>query len=133
MKNNSQAFINQLLVCLLVTFCFSGSIGLGTVWMRHQISLTANANKALELRIAEVERSLSETATFIETEQSSDVLRHRNAELKLGLVQPREEQFVRLAQDPDRYLAAKRNRMLFEDGALSPAPNAVRFTLALAR
>lgn len=131
MKNNSHAFINQLLVCLLVTFCFSGSIGLGTVWMRHQISLTANANKALEQRIAEVERALAETATFLETEQSTVVLRRRNEDLKLGLVAPTEAQFVRVTQDPDRHLAAKRNRALFDDSALTPP--AVKFTLALSR
>lgn len=131
MKNNSHAFINQLLVCLLVTFCFSGSIGLGTVWMRHQISITANSNKALELRIAEVERQLAETTTFIETEQSNDVLRARNTQLRLGLVPPREAQFVRVAEDPDRHLAAKRNRALFDDSALTPP--AVKFTLAISR
>lgn len=131
MKNNSHAFINQLLVCLLVTFCFSGSIGLGTVWMRHQISITANANKALEQRIAEVERHLAETAVFLETEQSPVMLHRRNKELNLGLVPPREAQVVRVMQDPDRHLAAKRNRALFDDSALTPP--AVKITLALPR
>ena len=131
MKNNSQAFINQLLVCLLVTFCFSGSIGLGTVWMRHQISLTANSNKALEVRIAEVDRHLAETATFIETEQSNDVLRRRNAEFRLGMVQPQESQVVRITEDPDRHLAAKANRGLFDDRALPAAP--LKLTLAVTR
>lgn len=122
MKNNSHAFINQLLVCLLLTFCVSGSIGLGTVWMRHQISLTANANKTLEYRIAEVERHLAETATIIETEQSNDVLRRRNAELGLRLVQPAESQVVRITQSPEMYLAAKSNQGLFEDRALPVPP-----------
>lgn len=131
MKNNSHAFINQLLVCLLVTFCFSGSIGLGTVWMRHQISLTANANRALEQRIAEVERHLAETATFIETEQSNDMLRRRNLELRLGLVPPQETQVVRLREDPDHHLAAKANRGLFDDRTL-PTPT-LKFALAASR
>jgi hypothetical protein len=130
MKNNSHAFINQLLVCLLVTFCFSGSIGLGTVWMRHQISLIANANRALEMRIGEVERHLAETATFIETEQSNDVLRVRNTQLKLGLVPPVE--IVRLTEDPARHLAAKSNRGLFDDRAL-PEPTLKFAVAAVAR
>ena len=129
MKKNSQAFINQLLVCLLVTFCFSGSIGLGTVWMRHQISLAANSNKELEKSIAEVERHLAETAMFIEAEQSNDVLRRRNAEFRLGLVQPRETQLVRITEDPVRHLAAKANRGLFDDRALPSAPT--KLTLAI--
>jgi hypothetical protein len=130
MKRNSHAFVNQLLVCLLVAFCFSGSIGLGTVWMRHQISITANTNKSLEARIAEVERRLAETATVMETEQSNDLLRRRNSELRLGLVAPQETQFVRLNEDPDRHLAAKRNRGLFNDNPTLPV---VRFTFAQPR
>jgi hypothetical protein len=129
MKKNSQAFINQLLVCLLVTFGFSGSIGLGTVWMRHQISLTANANKVLESRIVEVERHLSETAALIETEQSNSALRMRNDTWKLGLVVPQDKQMVPLAEDADQHLAAKRNRDLFNDGARS----APKITFASAR
>lgn len=129
MRKNSNAFINQLLICLLVTFGFSGSIGLGTVWMRHQISLTANANKILEGRIAEVERHLSETAALIETEQGSEVLRVANEKWKLGLVMPQERQFVNIAEDADRHLAAKRNRDLFNDGVRS----APKITFASAR
>ncbi len=130
MKKNSQAFINQLLVCLLVTFGVSGSIGLGTVWMRHQISLTANANKVLEGRIAEVERHLSETAALIETEQSMPVLRSRNEAWKLGLVQPQDRQVIQVTEDADHHLAAKRNRDLFNTEGARPAP---RITFASAR
>ena len=80
MKTSStQAFVNQLLVYTLVMICFSGSIGLGTVWMRHQISLTANATKVLDARITEVERHLFETTTAIETERDPEVLLRRNA------------------------------------------------------
>jgi hypothetical protein len=126
MKRNSQAFVNQVLVCLLVTFCFSGSIGLGTVWMRHQISLTANANKVLETRIAEVDRHLAETATVIETEQSYEVLRERNVTLRLGLAKPQE---VLVPGDPVLYLNSKRNREFFNGGTLPE----VKLTLASAR
>lgn len=127
MKKNSQAFANQVLVCLLVTFCFSGSIGLGTVWMRHQISLTANANRLLELRIAEVDRHLAETAAVIETEQSSEMLRARNVSLGLGLTKPQE---VLVSGDPVRYLNSKRNRNLFNDG---PVVAPVKLTFASTR
>jgi hypothetical protein len=127
MRKNSQAFINQLLVCLLVTFCVSGSIGLGTVWMRHQISVVANANKGLEQAIAKVERQLAEKAMEIETEQSPDLLRQKNNALRLGLVQAQESQWRRVSEDPDRHLAAKANRNLFSDRAGSPAPIALTF------
>ena len=55
-KKDTHAFVNQLLVYTLVMICFSGSIGLGTVWLRHQISITANNTKRLEQRIVESER-----------------------------------------------------------------------------
>ena len=122
MKKNSQAFVNQLLVCLLVTFGFSGTIGLGTVWMRHQISVTANSNKALEGRIAEIERRLSETSALVEEEQSIPVLRDRNTKWKLGLDAPQDKQFVDVYEDADRYLAAKRNRDLLNIEGRPPAP-----------
>ena len=122
MKKNSHAFINQLLVCLLVTFCFSGSIGLGTVWMQHQKTLVANTNKELELRIAKVERHLAETAAVIETEQGPDLLHRRNEQLRLGMVQPAEANLIRITEDPELRLIAKTNRGLFTDEALPLSP-----------
>ena len=116
MKISNHAFVNQLLVYTLVMICFSGSIGLGTVWMRHQISLTANATKVLDARIAELDRQLNETKTVLEAEQDPVVLKQRNTEWHLGLVQPTADQIVRLPDDPVMRLAEKHNRGLFNDG-----------------
>jgi hypothetical protein len=115
--SSTQGFVNQLLVYTLVMIGFSGSIGLGTVWMRHQISLTANANKLLDARIADVERHLAEATTAAETERDANVLLRRNTEWRLGLVQPNPQQIVHVGEDPVTRLAAKRNRGLFGDGA----------------
>ena len=117
-KTSNHAFVNQLLVYTLVMICFSGSIGLGTVWMRHQISLTANATKVLDAQIAEVERRVNETTTVIETEQDPAILKRRNDEWHLGLVQPGQAQIVRVTGDPVMKLAAKRNRGLYSDGVV---------------
>src|SRR4051812_50015285 len=84
MKNNSRAFANQLLVCLLVTMGFGGSIGLGTVWMRHQISVTANANRALAAEIARVERLEAEKKTLVKSAERPDELRRLNREMRPG-------------------------------------------------
>ena len=65
-KKDTHAFVNQLLVYTLVMFLFSGSIGLGTVWMRHQISLTANAAKVLDGKVTGMERLINETHAAIE-------------------------------------------------------------------
>ncbi|MDB6168916.1 MAG: hypothetical protein JWM88_1780 [Verrucomicrobia bacterium] len=114
-RTSNHAFVNHLLVYTLVMICFTGSIGLGTVWMRHQISLTANATKVLDARIAEMERRVNETTAVMEAEQDPAVLKRRNSEWRLGLVQPAPEQVVRVAGDPVMRLAAKRDRALYTD------------------
>jgi hypothetical protein len=116
-KSDSHAFVNQLLLYTLVMICTSGSVGLGTVWLRYQISATANRVRTTELKITELERRLAQTVTEIETEQSPDVLRRRNEELGLGLTTPKEVQVRRMAVDAERRLASKRNQHLFTDGA----------------
>lgn len=115
--SSTHGFVNQLLAYTLVMIGFSGSIGLGTVWMRHQISITANANKVLDARIADVERHLAEATAASESERDTQVLLARNAEWKLGLVAPSQAQIVRVSEDPIMRLAAKRNRGLFGDAA----------------
>lgn len=126
MKTTSSGFVNQLLIYTLVMIGFSGSIGLGTVWMRHQISLTANATKLLDARITEVERRLAETTTAAEMERDANVLLQRNAAWRLGLVPPSQAQVVHVTEDPVQRLAAKRNRGLFTDGASVSIPFAYR-------
>lgn len=124
----THAFVSQFVLGTLVLIGFSGSIGLGTVWLRHQISQTANATKVLDARIADLERRLEETTTTIETERDPQVLLRRNAEWKLGLVAPQPDQVVRVSEDSALRLAAKRNRLLFGDGALT-----VKFPVAVSQ
>ncbi|MSU24731.1 MAG: hypothetical protein EXS32_13030 [Opitutus sp.] len=126
-KSDTHGYVNQLLAYLLVTICFGGSIGLGTVWMRHQISVTANHNRLLESGIVALERRLAEATTAIESEQTSDVLRRRNTEWSLGLAPATELQVVSVTEDPGQHLANRRSReLLSQDG---PLP--VSFKLAL--
>lgn len=128
MKKNSHAFVNQLLVCLLVTICFGGSVGLGTVWMRHQISRTANTNRVLSAQIIELERRIAETSSLVESEQSAEILRQRNRQWRLGLVPVSESSRVlHVTEDPMRRLAERANRELFAEPATIAA---VRFSLA---
>jgi hypothetical protein len=126
--SSNDGFVNQLLFYTLLMIGFSGSIGLGTVWMRQQISRTANATKILDARIADIERHLGEATTAAETERDTKVLLRRNAEWRLGLVEPSPVQIVHVPEDPVMHLAAKRNRLLFSDG-----PAVVAFPMALQR
>ncbi len=128
MKKNSHAFVNQILLCVLVTTGFGGSVGLGTVWMRHQISVTANANRALAAQIVEIERRVAETRTLVESEQSPELLRQRNELWRLGLVPVSESQKVHVTAGPVRRLAERANRELFGDYS-----SAIQFRVSLAQ
>ena len=126
-KSSSSAFVNQFMVVALVAICGCSTIGLGTVWMRHQISVAANANKALEASIADAERQIEETDAAVAAEQDPAVLYRRNADWHLGLVPPDETQLRRVPDDTVTRLASLRNRKLFGDG-----PAAVSLRIALA-
>lgn len=116
-KNVPHAFVNQLLVYTLVLIGFGGSMGMGAVWLRHQMSVTAEENRRLEAKIAATERLLVEKTAATEQEQGPDVLKSRNLAWNLGLVPPTEPQVCRVREDVTSRLAAKRNRGLFSDGA----------------
>jgi hypothetical protein len=118
MKNNSHAFVNQLLVCMLVTICFGGSVGVGIVWMRHQISLTANNNRALAARLREVERHISEAKTLVESAQSPVALRRLNTEFNLGLAPKSDGQLLHVAGDPVHRLMARANSEIFTEAGV---------------
>ena len=107
------AYINQLLVYTLVMLVFTGSIGFGTVWLRHEISLAANRNKLLQADLAEVQRQIDQFTAEIAAAKNPDTLIRLNAEMRLGLVPPREEQSEHVAVDVEQRLAARRAQDLF--------------------
>jgi hypothetical protein len=111
--STANAFINQLLVYTLVMLVFTGSIGFGTVWLRHEISLAANRNKMLQADLAEVQRQIDQFTAEIAAAKNPDTLIRLNSEMRLGLVPPREEQSEHVATDVEQRLAAKRNQDLF--------------------
>lgn len=130
MKNNSSAFVNQLVMCLLVTFAVGGSTGLGTVWMRHQISTTANANRALAAELSRVERLIDEKKTIVETEQAPDKLRGLNASMQLGLVPMNEVHVEHVTENTTDRLAERAARSLRDTDR--PAPSVpITFKIAL--
>jgi hypothetical protein len=122
MKNDSSAFVNQLLVCLLVSISVAGAIGVGTVWMRHQISVTAKGNRDLAGEIGRLERLIDEKKTIIETEQAPDKLRGLNAALRLGLVPMNEIPVLHVTENVVERMARRANRDLFTDAVARPAP-----------
>jgi hypothetical protein len=111
--STANAFINQLLVYTLVMLVFTGSIGFGTVWLRHEISLAANRNKLLQADLADVQRQIDQFTAEIAAAKNPDTLIRLNSEMRLGLVPPREEQSEHVAVDVGQRLAAKRTQDLF--------------------
>jgi len=121
MKKNSQAFVNQLLVCLLVTITFGGSLGLGTVWVRHQISVTAKANRALLAEISEVNRRSDDIEAHIRSEQRPELLRQLNLEFRLGLAPMNEVPVVHITENVTRRMVERANRWSYpEESGLDP-------------
>lgn len=126
-KNDRQAFVSQLLIYTLVMICFTGSIGLGTVWLRNQMARTANSIKTYEYRTAEIERRIAETTAMIAVEQAPASLIQRNKDWQLGLVAPTGTQVVRIGEDPEQRLASRRGREIFT--AEQPTVQPVKFVL----
>jgi hypothetical protein len=127
MKKNSQAFVNQLVVCLLVTMTFGGSIGLGTVWIRHQISVTAKANRALLAEIAEVNRRSDDIEALIRSEQRPELLRQLNLDFRIGLVPMNEVPVVQVTENVTQRMVERATRWTSPVSAETPP---LRLTLA---
>jgi hypothetical protein len=108
-----RAFVNQLIALTLVLLIFSGTLGLGAVWVRQEISGTANRSRALELKLADVERRLDEVNAEVAVSLNPSALLQQNQLMALALVSPREIQVRRVDESPEIRLASKRNRDVF--------------------
>ncbi len=128
--STAHAFINKLLLYVLLMIGVNGSVGLATVWMNHQISASAAETKKAEERLAAIERRLDETNAHLAAELSPDVLQAKNVAMKLGLERPREDMIMRVYESPEERLAAKRNLEIFSRDVTTQGTELVRFTLA---
>lgn len=118
--SQSHGFVNQFLVAALLTISFGGSVGVATVWLRHQISVVADTNRDLEQRRHDIERRIDDITAQVESALSPDVLRSQNQLMQLGLVELTQAQITPVPVDPIARLAARANRRVFErEGAAS--------------
>ncbi|MBL9215113.1 MAG: hypothetical protein JNG83_06520 [Opitutaceae bacterium] len=117
----ANAHVNRVIVLTLLLLVFSGTLGLGAVWVRQEISQTANRSRALEVRMADVERRLDEVNAEVAAAVNPDALLRQNEAMHLALVSPQEPQVVRVGEDPVLRLAAKRNRELFRLERAAPS------------
>jgi len=105
--------VNRLIAMAVMLLVFSGTLGLGAVWMRGEISRTANHSRALQGQITDVERRLDEVNAQVASAVNPDALLRRGQSMNLALASPREIQVVRVPESPELRLAAKRNRDVF--------------------
>jgi len=131
--------VNRSIALTLLLLVFSGTLGLGAVWMRGEISRTANQSRALQGRINDVERRLDEVNAQVAAAVNPDALLRQAQFMNLALTSPRELQVVRVPESAELRLAAKRNRDVFNlanasastEGAANRAPAFRVLTAAL--
>lgn len=128
----AHAHINRLIALSLLLLVFSGSLGLGAVWVRQKISATANRSRTLVTKITDVERRLDEVSAEVAAAVNPDALLKQNQVMRLALASPREIQVVRIAESPELRLAAKRNREIFNLASDQPGDRAPTFRVVTA-
>lgn len=128
----ANANVNRLIALSLLLLVFSGTLGLGAVWVRQEISQTANRSRALVAKIADVERRLDEVNAEVAAAVNPDVLLRQNQAMRLGLATPKEAQVVRVEGSPELRLAAKRNREIFSLASVPAGDSAPVFRLVTA-
>ncbi len=103
------ALVNKVVALTLVLLMFSGTLGLGAVWMRQEIFATAKRSRVVESQLADVERKLDEVRAQVAAAESVPSLLEQNNAQRLGLVTPRELQVARVSRDPIIELSRKRS------------------------
>jgi hypothetical protein len=127
----AHAFVNQLIALTLFLLIFSGTLGLGAVWVRQAISGTANRSRALEVKIANVERRLDEVNAEVAAALNPDALLQQNQVMQIGLVSPRELQVLRVSESPELRLASKRNQEVFSLASASTGDGSKPFSFRI--
>lgn len=117
----AHSLVNRLIALTLLLLMFAGSLGLGAVWFRQEISQTANRSRSLEHKLADVERRLDEVSAQVAAAVNPDTLLRQNEAMRLGLAAPREIQVRRIAGSAELRLASKRNLEAFSDEGFSVA------------
>ena len=110
------AHVNRLIALSLLLLLFSGSLGLGAVWVRQEISQTANRSRALVVQLADVERRLDDVNGKIAAAASPGALLQQNEVMRLGLTTPREANVRRVEGSAELMLITRLNRA--DDGTM---------------
>lgn len=126
------AYVNRLIALSLLLLVFSGTLGLGAVWVRQEISSTANRSRALVAKVADIERRIDEVNAAIATAASPGALMRQNEAMRLGLATPQEPQVVRVEGSAELHLLARSNRRILTENPTGDAAPAFRIITASA-
>lgn len=128
-SSSTHAFVNKMLIYVLLMIGVNGFVGLAIVFKNHQIAASADVSKQAETRLAAIERRLDDTSAKLATALSPEILEAKNVEMNLGLVRPLEDRIVRVNESPEERLATKRNLEIFARDTATGS-ELVRFTLS---
>ena len=109
----ARTIVNRIIFLTLCCLMLTGTLGLGAVWVRQEISQVANHSRSLQVKLEDVERRLDEVNAQVAAAVNPDTLLNRNRSMNLALAAPREAQVVRVGESVELRLAAKRNREIF--------------------
>jgi len=115
-SNNSRKanrILNRLILYSLTSLALVGGFGVLTVWMRHQTSQTANRLHAIEQKIVEERRSLSQLDVQLAIAMSTDRLMDLNRKLNLDLREPVYTQIVNVTENVESRLYEKSANSVF--------------------
>ena len=113
-KNRAANLIlNRIIVYSLLILALVGGFGVVTVWMRHQISQSANSLQALEQQITEERRELAQLEVELTIAMSTDKLIYLNRSLELGLREPAYTQIVHVTDNVETRLYEKNANSVF--------------------
>lgn len=135
----AHTIVNRIILLTLCCLMLTGSLGLGAVWVRQEISQAANHSRVLEDRLEDVERRLDEVNAQVAAAVNPDTLRDRNRVMHLALALPKEVQVVRVAENVELRLATRRNLERFDTSftnvslELTARPQAFPFVIASLR
>ena len=105
--------LNRIIVYSLLILALVGGFGVVTVWMRHQISQSANSLQALEQQIREERRELAQLEVELTLAMSTDKLIYLNRSLELGLREPAYTQIVHVTDNVETRLYEKNANSVF--------------------
>ncbi len=112
-SRKANQILNRMILYSLTLLALVGGFGVLTVWMRHQTSQTANRLHAIEQRIVEERRSLSQLDVQLAIAKSTDRLMDLNRKLNLDLREPVYTQIVHVTENVESRLYEKSANSVF--------------------